>query len=130
MTSRYQGHFEHLEIFEGQLRYTQPHKRTFLDFFLPFCQTLYGRVLLPTRMNFRISAKRGEGHFQFKILSCRFWELKTGLFDHEFDTIYSNFRVQGMFFNNCIEKNQNKTYFEGGSSSHTSLRDGSRYQIG
>ena len=38
------------------------------------------------------------------------------------------FRV--CFFNNCIEKNQNKTHFEGGSSSHTSLRDGSRYQIG
>ena len=35
-----------------------------------------------------------------------------------------------VFFNNCIEKNQNKTHFEEGSSSHTSLRDGSRYQIG
>ena len=34
----------------------------------------------------------------------------------------SNFRVQGMFFNNCIEKNQNKTHFKEGSSSHTSLR--------
>ena len=38
----------------------------------------------------------------------------------------SNVRVQGMFFNNCIEKNQNKTHFEEGSRSHTSLRDGSR----
>ena len=29
----------------------------------------------------------------------------------------SNFRVQGMFFfNNCIDKNQNKTYFEEGTS--------------
>ena len=28
----------------------------------------------------------------------------------------SNFRVQGMFFNNCIEKNQNKTYLEEGTS--------------
>ena len=28
----------------------------------------------------------------------------------------SNFRVQGMFFNNCIEKNQNKTHFEEGTS--------------
>ena len=37
----------------------------------------------------------------------------------------SNFRVQGMFFfNNCIEKNQNKTPFEEGSSSQASLRDG------
>ena len=44
----------------------------------------------------------------------------------------NNFRVQDMFFvffNNCIEKNQNKTYFEEGSSttssssSHTSLRE-------
>ena len=41
----------------------------------------------------------------------------------------SNFRVQGCFFNNCIEKNQNKTHSEEGSSSHNSLRDGSRYQI-
>ena len=40
----------------------------------------------------------------------------------------SNFRVQGMFFNNCIEKNQNKTHFEEGSSSHTILSEGSGYQ--
>ena len=33
------------------------------------------------------------------------------------------------FFNNCIEKNQNKTQFEEGSNSHTSVRAGSRYQI-
>ena len=42
--------------------------------------------------------------------------------------VISGFRV--CFFNNCIEKNQNKTHFEEGSSSHTSLRDRSRYQIG
>ena len=42
----------------------------------------------------------------------------------------SNIRVQGMYFNNCIEKNQNKTQFEEGFSSHTSLRDGSGYQYG
>ena len=43
----------------------------------------------------------------------------------------SNFRVQGMFFSSyCIEKNQNKTRFEEGSCSHTSLRDGSKYQEG
>ena len=30
------------------------------------------------------------------------------------------------FVNNRIEKNQNKTHFEEGSSSHNSLRDGSR----
>ena len=34
-----------------------------------------------------------------------------------------------MFFNNRIKKNQNKTHFEEGFSSHKSLRDGSRYQI-
>ena len=28
----------------------------------------------------------------------------------------SNFRVQGMFCNNCIEKNQNQTHFEKGTS--------------
>ena len=42
----------------------------------------------------------------------------------------SIFRVQGMFFNNCIEKSQNKIHFEEGSSNHTSLRDGSGYQNG
>ena len=44
--------------------------------------------------------------------------------------ILSNFMVKGLFFINCIEKNQNKAHFEECSSSHTSLRDGSRYQIG
>ena len=34
--------------------------------------------------------------------------------------------IQGMlFFNNCIEKNQNKTHFEEGFSSLTNIRDGS-----
>ena len=42
----------------------------------------------------------------------------------------SHFRVNGTFFNNYIEKNQNKTYFEEDSSSYTSLRDGSGYQNG
>ena len=31
------------------------------------------------------------------------------------------FRVQGMFFNNCIEKNQNKTHFEEGMHDEVSL---------
>ena len=39
----------------------------------------------------------------------------------------SNFRIQGIFFNNCFEKNQNKTHYEEDSSSHNSLRDGSYY---
>ena len=33
-----------------------------------------------------------------------------------------------MFFNNCIEKNQNRTHFEEGSGSHTSLWNSSGYQ--
>ena len=40
----------------------------------------------------------------------------------------SNFRV--CFFNNWIEKNQNNSHSDEGFSSHTSLRDGSHYQIG
>ena len=43
-----------------------------------------------------------------------------------FKRVISGFRV--CFFNNCIEKNQNKTHFEEGSSSHTSLRDGLWYK--
>ena len=35
---------------------------------------------------------------QSKDLYCRFWELKSGLFEHENDKKKSNFRVQGMFF--------------------------------
>ena len=30
--------------------------------------------------------KGGGGHFQSKNLCCRFWELLTGLFEHEVDT--------------------------------------------
>ena len=40
--------------------------------------------------------------------------------------VISEFRE--CFFKNSIEKNQNKTHFEEGSSSLDSLRDGSRYQ--
>ena len=42
--------------------------------------------------------------------------------------VISGLRV--CFFNNFIEKNQNKTHFEKGSCSHTSLREGSGYQNG
>ena len=43
--------------------------------------------------------------------------------------VISEFRV--CFFNNCVEENQNKTHFEeGNKNSQSSLRDGSRYQIG
>ena len=34
------------------------------------------------------------------------------------------------FFNNCMEKNQNKTHFDEGYCIHISQRDGSRYHIG
>ena len=42
----------------------------------------------------------------------------TGLFEHEIDTkrVNSGFRV--CLFNNCIEKNQNKTHFEEGMCMH------------
>ena len=43
---------------------------------------------------------------------------------------YSNFRVQDMFFNNCIGKNKNETHFEESCCSRNSLMEGSRYQIG
>ena len=36
-------------------------------------------------MNFWKSAKGKGGHFQSKNVYCRFWELQTGLFDHEID---------------------------------------------
>ena len=90
-----------------------------------------GRMVVPNRMNFRKSSKWGVGgHFQSKNLCCRFWELWTGFFLawNWYKRVISGFRV--CFFNNCIEKNQNKTHFEEGSSSHTSLRDGSGYQNG
>ena len=60
-----------------------------------------GRIPLPNGMNFWKSAK-GGGHFQSKNLSCRFWELKTGLFEHEIDKEKSNLRFQGMFFSTIV----------------------------
>ena len=81
----------------------------------------------PTRMKF---LQRGGGViFNPKIYVADLENLKQGFLSMKLIQ-KSNFRVQGMFFfNNCIEKNQNKTHFEGGSSSHYSIRDGSRYQI-
>ena len=63
------------------------------------------RMAAPNRMNFQKSSKGGGGHFQSK------------------DLFFNN-----LCFNDCIEKNQNKTHFEEGSSTHTSLRDRSGYQ--
>ena len=40
----------------------------------------------------------------------------------------SNFMVQGMFFNNCIEKNQNKPHFEKNISYYEALIPPSIYE--
>ena len=82
----------------------------------------------PNRMNFRKSSKGGGVIFNPKIYVVDFGNFKQAILNMKLIR-KSNFSVQGMFFNNCIEKNQNKTHFEEGSSSHTSLRDRSRYQI-
>ena len=79
--------------------------------------------------DFRKSSKGGGVIFNPKTHIADFGNSKQGFLSMKLIQ-KSNFRVQGMFFNNCIEKNQNKTHFEEGSSSHTSLRDGSRYQNG
>ena len=52
----------------------------------------------PKRMNFRKSS-RGGGSFSIQKFMLQNLDLQTGLFDHE------------MFFNNCIDKNQNKVHF-------------------
>ena len=67
--------------------------------------------------------KGGEVIFNQKIYVADFGNFKQGF-------LSMKFRVRVCFFNNCIEKNQNKTHFEEGSSSHTSLKDGSGYQNG
>ena len=81
-----------------------------------------GTVALPNQMTFRkVQIKK----FILQILGT--WNRHFLAWDW-FKRVISGFRV--CFFNNCIEKNQNKTHFEEGSSSHTSLRDGSGYQNG
>ena len=72
-----------------------------------------GRIPLPIRMNFWKSAKGGEGGVTFnpKIYIADFGNFKEGFLIMKLIQ-NSNFWVQGMFFNNCIEKNQNKTHFE------------------
>ena len=76
--------------------------------------------------------KKGGGSmglFQSKHLYCIFETLNRAFWaGNWFKRVISGFRVS--FFNNCIEKNQNKTHFEEGSSSHTSLRDRPGYQNG
>ena len=62
-------------------------------------------------MNFRKTSKGGAGgHFQSKNYVADFGNIKH---------VFLNMKLI-----------QNKTHFEEGSSSHNSLRDGSRYQIG
>ena len=86
----------------------------------------------PNGMNFGKVSRGGEG--VGVIFNQKNYVADLGNFKQVFLSMKliqkSNFRVQGMFFNNCIEKNQNKTHFEEGPSSHNSLRDRSRYQIG
>ena len=88
-----------------------------LYFFLYFMYFFISKILLILLMRIAVKIGRifrkvpkGEGG----IFLCR--------------RVTSGFRV--CFCNNCIEKNQNKVHFEEDSSSHTSLRDGSSYQIG
>ena len=67
-------------------------------------------------MNFRKSAKGGGGViFNPKIYIAYFGNFKQGSLNMLL-VQNSSIRVQGMFFNNCIEKNQNKTQFEEGTS--------------
>ena len=78
----------------------------------------------PNRMNFRKSSKGGGGIFNPKNYVTDFGNFKQDFSSMELKQ-KSNFRVQDMF---CIEKNHNNKHFEEGSSSHTSLRDGSGYK--
>ena len=74
-------------------------------------------MALPNRMNFQESAKKGRGViFNPKIYGADFGNFKQGFMSMKLIQ-NSKYRVKGIFFNNCIEKNQNKTHFEEGSSS-------------
>ena len=79
----------------------------------------------PNRINFWTSPK-GRGGV---IFNPKNYVTDFGNFKQDFSSMElkqkSNFRVQDMF---CIEKNHNNTHFEEGSSSHSSLRDGSGYK--
>ena len=81
-----------------------------------------------SRVNFQKSAKRGV-IFNPKIYVGNFGNFKQGFLSMKLIQ-YSNFRVQDMFFNNCIGKNKNETHFEESCCSRNSLMEGSRYQIG
>ena len=72
-----------------------------------------GRVRLPNQMNFWKRAKGGGVIFNPKIYIADFGNVKQAFLSMKLIQ-KSNFRV--CFFNNCIEKNQNKTHFEEGTS--------------
>ena len=75
----------------------------------------WGRMAVPNRMHLWKSSK-GEGViFNPKIYISDFGNFKQGFLIMKLIQ-NSNFRAQGVFFNNCIEKNQNKTHFEEGTS--------------
>ena len=57
----------------------------------------------------------GAKTFNPKIYIADFWNFKQGFLSWKLIQ-KSNFRVKGMFFNNFIEKNQNQTHFEEGTS--------------
>ena len=62
-------------------------------------------------------SKTNEFSEKFRKFIFQNLDLLTGLFDHGIDTKGS---FQVMFFNNCIDENQNKVHFEEGSSEHPS----------
>ena len=76
-------------------------------------------------MDFWKSAKGGGGSFSIQRFILQI--LETGLFEHEIDT-NELFQGSGYVISTILLRNQNKTHFEEGSSSHSSLKDESGYQ--
>ena len=78
---------------------------------------IQGQVKVPKWMNLQKGSKGGRGViFNPKKYIADFGNFKQGLLSMKLIQ-KSNFRVQGMFlFNNFMEKNQNKTHFEEGTS--------------
>ena len=90
---------------------------------------LKGRVGLPNWKNFRKSAKGGGAViFNPKIDVAVFGNFKQGFSIMKLIQ-NSNFRVQGMFFQQLYREESKQDTLEEGSSSHNSLRVGSSYQI-
>ena len=72
-----------------------------------------GRMALPNQMNFRKSSKGGEGSFSIQKFTLQILGTLNRAFLawNWFKRVISGFRV--CFFNNCIERNQNKTHISG-----------------